>query len=199
MRIRRWLDDSKAPLQPEDILVVAPQADEYAQAVQDAFGAFAIPLRISDVSAGSTPADEPLRMLARLWGEQAPTEWVLALLRANPGIPVAEGLDIDTFEFKVRELGIWGGTTWQTALERREFETEDEEKKRHKIQFSDAERRLIGEIIEFVSTEGGPTTRLSVADALPKLMAYRLLEPALNLPETVQLICMEDKVERLLA
>ena len=169
VRIRRWLDDSKAPLQPEDILVVAPQADEYAQAVQDAFGAFAIPLRISDVSAGPTPADEPLRMLARLWGEQAPTEWVLALLRANPGIPVAEGIDIDTFEFKVRELGIWGGTTWQTALERREFETEDGEKKRHTIQFSDAERRLIGEILEFVSTEGCPTTRLSVADALPKI------------------------------
>ena len=47
--------------------------------------------------------------------------------------------------------------------------------------------------------ERGLRFSVGIADALPKLMAYRLLEPALNLPETVQLICMEDKVERLLA
>ena len=39
---------------------------------------------------------------------------------------------------------------------------------------------------------------VGIADALPKLMAYRLLEPALNLPEPVQLVCVEDKAERLL-
>lgn len=47
---------------------------------------------------------------------------------------------------------------------------------------------------------GGRTVRLSVgvADAMPKLITYRLLEPALRLPEPVQLMCYEDKSERLL-
>jgi LysR family transcriptional activator of nhaA len=38
-----------------------------------------------------------------------------------------------------------------------------------------------------------------VADALPKLIAYRLLEPALHIPESVQIICHEDKAERLIS
>jgi len=47
----------------------------------------------------------------------------------------------------------------------------------------------------------GRGLRLSVgvADALPKLVAYRLIEPALHLAEPVQLLCYEDKAERLLA
>ena len=40
---------------------------------------------------------------------------------------------------------------------------------------------------------------VGVSDVLPKLIAYRLLEPALTLPEPVQIICYEDRPERLLA
>jgi LysR family transcriptional regulator, transcriptional activator of nhaA len=40
---------------------------------------------------------------------------------------------------------------------------------------------------------------VGVADVLPKLIAYRLLEPALHLPTPVQIICREGKLERLLA
>lgn len=40
---------------------------------------------------------------------------------------------------------------------------------------------------------------VGVADALPKLVAYRLIEPAFRLPEPVQILCYEDKAERLLA
>jgi len=40
---------------------------------------------------------------------------------------------------------------------------------------------------------------VGVADVMPKLIAYRILEPALQLPEPVQLECMEDTPERLLA
>ncbi|MEK7408054.1 MAG: transcriptional activator NhaR [Acidobacteriota bacterium] len=40
---------------------------------------------------------------------------------------------------------------------------------------------------------------VGVSDALPKLIAFRLLEPALTLPEPVQIICYEDHPERLLA
>lgn len=38
---------------------------------------------------------------------------------------------------------------------------------------------------------------VGVADVLPKLVAYRLLEPVLALPERMRLICREDKAERL--
>ena len=40
---------------------------------------------------------------------------------------------------------------------------------------------------------------VGIADALPKLIAYRLIEPALRLPEHVQVVCREDKTERLMA
>jgi LysR family transcriptional activator of nhaA len=40
---------------------------------------------------------------------------------------------------------------------------------------------------------------VGVADVVPKLVAHRLLLPALSLPEPVHVICREDKPERLLA
>jgi LysR family transcriptional activator of nhaA len=52
--------------------------------------------------------------------------------------------------------------------------------------------------------EGRPTGRpirftVGVADAVPKLVAYRLLLPALRLPEPVHIVCREGEPERLLA
>jgi LysR family transcriptional activator of nhaA len=46
-----------------------------------------------------------------------------------------------------------------------------------------------------------PATTLvvGVSDALPKLIAYRLLEPALRLKTPVRVVCREDRPERLLA
>ncbi len=48
---------------------------------------------------------------------------------------------------------------------------------------------------------GGRPVRLvvGVSDELPKLVAYRLLQPALSLPEPVQIICHEGRPERLFA
>jgi LysR family transcriptional regulator, transcriptional activator of nhaA len=40
---------------------------------------------------------------------------------------------------------------------------------------------------------------VGVADSLPKLIAYRLIEPALDLPEAVQVVCEQGKPENLLA
>lgn len=40
---------------------------------------------------------------------------------------------------------------------------------------------------------------VGVSDGLPKVIAYRLLQPALALPEPVQIVCHEDRPERLLA
>jgi LysR family transcriptional regulator, transcriptional activator of nhaA len=41
--------------------------------------------------------------------------------------------------------------------------------------------------------------RVGIADVVPKSIAYRLLAPALALPEQVRMVCREDKLERLLA
>lgn len=51
---------------------------------------------------------------------------------------------------------------------------------------------------------GKPTGRMrklvvGIADVLPRMLAYRLLEPALHMDEPVQLICYDDKTEQLLA
>jgi len=47
---------------------------------------------------------------------------------------------------------------------------------------------------------GSPLTLdVGIADVVPKLIAYRLLEPALNLPEPVRMVCREDKADQLLA
>lgn len=40
---------------------------------------------------------------------------------------------------------------------------------------------------------------VGIADVVPKLVARRLLEPALRLEEPIQLVCREDKPDRLLA
>ncbi len=52
--------------------------------------------------------------------------------------------------------------------------------------------------------KGRPTGRpqklhVGVADVLPKLIAYRLLAPALKMAEPVQIVCTEDRTDRLLA
>ncbi len=49
---------------------------------------------------------------------------------------------------------------------------------------------------------GRPTGRpaqlkVGVAEQVPKMLSYRLLAPVLKLPDPVQLVCREDKVERL--
>ena len=41
--------------------------------------------------------------------------------------------------------------------------------------------------------------RVGVADVVPKSLAYRLLAPAMALPDPVRIVCREDKLERLLA
>jgi LysR family transcriptional activator of nhaA len=40
---------------------------------------------------------------------------------------------------------------------------------------------------------------VGISDLVPKLIAYRILEPVLSMPEPVQLVCQEDSPERLLA
>jgi LysR family transcriptional activator of nhaA len=44
-----------------------------------------------------------------------------------------------------------------------------------------------------------PKLRVGVSDVVPKLIAYRLLRPVLELSEPVRMICHEDRTERLLS
>lgn len=52
--------------------------------------------------------------------------------------------------------------------------------------------------------EGQPSGRampltVGIADAVPKLVVYRLLKPVLALPDPMRLVCREDNMERLIA
>jgi len=61
---------------------------------------------------------------------------------------------------------------------------------------------LGGELEEILRNlpEGRPRVfKVGVADVVPKSIAYRLLAPALDLPEAVRIICKEGSVESLLA
>lgn len=54
------------------------------------------------------------------------------------------------------------------------------------------------------TVKGRPTGRparlsVGIANVVPKLVAYRLIEPALHMPERVLLECVEDRPDRLLA
>jgi LysR family transcriptional activator of nhaA len=58
------------------------------------------------------------------------------------------------------------------------------------------------ELVETV--QGRPTGRpvrlvVGIAEVVPKLIAKRILDPALTDPEQVKLVCREDKLERLLS
>jgi LysR family transcriptional activator of nhaA len=44
-----------------------------------------------------------------------------------------------------------------------------------------------------------PRLLVGISDLVPKLIAYRVLQPVLSMPEPVQLVCHEDSPERLLA
>lgn len=59
--------------------------------------------------------------------------------------------------------------------------------------------REMNQILKGRSTERGLRLNIGVTDALPKLIAYRLIAPLLRQPEPVQIHCYEDKTERLLA
>jgi LysR family transcriptional activator of nhaA len=73
---------------------------------------------------------------------------------------------------------------------------------REVLRYADEIFSLGRELLDAV--KGRPTRRpmpfvVGVSDVVPKIVAYRLLQPALELPEPVRMICREDKAERLLA
>lgn len=59
--------------------------------------------------------------------------------------------------------------------------------------------RELGNALEGRTSGRALRLTVGVADALPKMLIYRLLEPAHRLTEPVQILCYEDKAERLLS
>jgi LysR family transcriptional activator of nhaA len=57
------------------------------------------------------------------------------------------------------------------------------------------------EMLDSVRDESSPGMpfRVGIADSVPKMVAYRLVEPSLRLPEPVRLICREGRLATLLA
>ena len=58
------------------------------------------------------------------------------------------------------------------------------------------------ELVEVVTGRSAPRPRalsIGIVDAVPKLIVYRLVEPALRLKPAVRVVCVEGKPERLLA
>ena len=58
--------------------------------------------------------------------------------------------------------------------------------------------RELGNTLKGLPTGRALRLTIGIADALPKLVIYRLMQPVFRLPEAVQIFCYEDKVERLL-
>ena len=58
--------------------------------------------------------------------------------------------------------------------------------------------RELGNTLKGLPTGRALRLTIGIADALPKLVIYRLMQPVFQLPEVVQIFCYEDKVERLL-
>jgi LysR family transcriptional regulator, transcriptional activator of nhaA len=67
--------------------------------------------------------------------------------------------------------------------------------------YADEMLGLDRELLEAVKgrTTGPGRLSVGVAMVVPKLVAYQMLEPALRLPEPIQLDCMQERPERLLA
>jgi len=55
------------------------------------------------------------------------------------------------------------------------------------------------EVLHNRPTERTVQLRVGVSDAVAKTVAYRLLEPALSLPQTLRINCREGKLDQLLA
>lgn len=117
VRVRSWMDAETERLEPEEVMVIAPDVRAYVDAVREIFAAFAIPLSIIDAPVSLTPERRPLQMLARVWEERASAEWILAYLREYPAVPIMAKVSIDHFESKIRRLGLWGSSNWKFILE----------------------------------------------------------------------------------
>ncbi len=190
LRVRQWMEDPN-PIPAQEIMVVAPDSAPYLDSMREVFAAFAIPLRTVDVPVGMSPENRPLRMLARIWEDQAPAEWLLAYLRDYPEMPAAREINVDEFESKVRRMGVWGDTSWQAILS-----PAPDPPDRHSPLFTHQEEALVKDILDLWGrgsrTQERTFTPKGAAQFLNKLRESWLQEPALLDPLVKALQFMES-------
>jgi RecB family exonuclease len=191
--VRQWMDDTENPIPPEEIMVVAPDSAPYFDSMREVFAAFAIPLRTVDVPVGLSPESRPLRMLARIWEDQAPAEWLLAYLR-DYAVPAAEGIDVDEFELKVRRMGVWGDTSWNALFPPEPNRPQLQES--HLPRLTSQEETLVREVLDLWGrgsrTQERTFTPERAAHFLNRLRERWLHEPALLDPLVEALQFMES-------
>ncbi len=193
LRVRQWMEDPN-PIPAEKIMVVAPDSAPYFDSMREVFAAFAIPLCSVDVSVGLSPENRPLRMLARIWEDQAPAEWVLAYLRDYPKVPAVREINVDEFEWKVRQMGVWGDTSWHALLPPEPNHPQVEE--RHLPLSTSQEETLVREILDLWGrgsrTQERTFTPKRAVHFLNRLRERWLQEPALLDPLVEALQFMES-------
>lgn len=157
LQVRQWLDDSENPIPLHQIMVVAPDLKPYSEIARQIFDAFAIPVRIIDTPTELTPKNQPLKMIARLWEDRAPAEWVLSYLRKFPQLEVLVNLDLSQFESKIRQAGIWGGSSWNLIVEFEGNGKVDGGGRHEFPSFTEEEKQLVREIFDLWGrdTNGG--------------------------------------------
>jgi LysR family transcriptional activator of nhaA len=70
------------------------------------------------------------------------------------------------------------------------------------LSYADEIFQVVGELEDVLREKPGKLRqlfRVGITDHVPKTVAYRLLEPALQLPDAIHLVCKEDRMVRLLA
>jgi len=100
----------------------------------------------------------------------------------------------------------------QIQLLEQELKTELFVRQGRKLELTEAGKLALGYAKEIFSLEseleemirvrpnGRPMEfRVGVADAMPKSLAYRLLEPATQMPEPIRIVCLEWKLDSLLS
>ena len=194
LRVRQWIEGSENPIPPQEIMVVAPDSAPYFDSMREVFAAFAIPLRTVDIPVGLSPENRPLRMLARIWEDQAPAEWLLAYLRDYPGVPAARGIKVDEFEWKVRQMGVSGDASWNALLSPEPNHPQVRES--YLPRFTSQEETLVREILDLwvrgSRTQERTFTPKRAAHFLNRLRERWLQEPALLDPLVEALQFMES-------
>jgi hypothetical protein len=179
VRVRRWVQEG---IPAEDILIVSPVPARYRLVLPEIFGAFRIPLKLTDIPVNETPSTRPLKMLARICEGGASTEWLLAYLRELPIMAKRRGIDLNHFEQELRKLPIWGGDAW---LRLSDLLVEQPDS----LSFTEVEEVLIQEIAQLWSSPA--SSELSPWEALGRLDALSHW-----LDDTVALEPLRETLER---
>lgn len=125
--------------------------------------------------------------------------WVVAKEGGISRAAARLGVAVQTISSQLKELEQTLGTALFTQEGRRLVLTEAG---RTTLHYAD-QIFLLGAQLQETLQAQGETHRLrltvGISDALPKLIAYRLLEAALHLPQGLRLICQEGEFDELLA